>query len=54
MSSAKPVVDHQRAEQGRFRLDIVREGGGFGRRRIGEADDVFGHGITLRRVNSDG
>jgi hypothetical protein len=46
----QPIVDHQRAEQGRLRLDIVRQGGGLVRRRIGETDDVFGHGGTVRPV----
>ncbi len=44
----EPVVDHQSAEQGRLRLHVLREGGRFGRRRVGEADYVFGHGGTVR------
>ena len=43
----QPVVDHQRAEQRRLRLDILRERRGRG--RVGGLVDSedFGHGGTL-------
>ena len=43
----QPVVDHQRAEQRRLRLDILGERGGCGRFRPASDSNDFGHGVGL-------
>ncbi len=41
----EPIVDHQRAEQRRFRLAIVRKNRRSGRRRGFDETHGFGHGV---------
>ena len=49
----EPVVDHQSAEQSRLRVHILGQSGRFGRRRVGETDDVVGHCGTVLPAAAD-
>jgi hypothetical protein len=42
----QPIVDHQRAKQRRFRLDILRERGGCGGLCPAVDSNYFGHGLV--------